>query len=229
MVGCGVTARPRELDERLDVGGTVTTSGSGGPPRPMATTTTSLLGREQAGEMARDRGLPDSLAGTDDRDRRARERRALGRIEAEVRADVRNTQGEHATHEREALFRAEHRLVREIDDDVRVVAGDRRLDVRHERHAVLLAAAQLLLAADEDRGREFVRQLRERVTDDRGVVLAVDDRDRPHVRAVTSSSMTPVNFAYSSVSSENETSRSCPWNGCRRQTSTFRSTISMTL
>ena len=43
--------------------------------------------------------------------------------------------------------------------------------------------------------------------------VAVDDRERPHVRVVTSSSIEPVNFAYSSVSSEKDTSRSWPWNG----------------
>jgi hypothetical protein len=37
-------------------------------------------------------------------------------------------------------------------------------------------------------------------------VLTVDDRQSSQVRDVTSSSMAPVNFAYSSVSRENETS-----------------------
>ena len=40
VIRCGMSPRSRERDERVDVGGTVTTSGSGGPPLPIATTTT---------------------------------------------------------------------------------------------------------------------------------------------------------------------------------------------
>ena len=136
---------------------------------------------------------------------------------------------QHTARESEALRGSEHRLVREVDDQVRRMKRDRGLDVSGERDAVVLPAAELLLAADQDGCDEVVRQLGERVADDGDVVLAVDDRDRLHVRAVTSSSIEPVNFAYSSVSSENETRRSCPWNGCRRQTLTRRSSISMRL
>ena len=174
-------------------------------------------------------GLPDALPRPHDGDRGQRERSPLRRIEAEVRPDVRDAAGEHPADERETLGRAEHGLVGEVDDDVRRVRGDRGLDVGGERDAVVLTSAQLLLPADENGGGEVVRKLRESVTHDGGVVLAVDDRNRPHVRAVTSSSMAPVNFAYSSVSSEKETSRSWPWNGWRRHTSTFRSAISMML
>ena len=138
-------------------------------------------------------------------------------------------QREHATREREALDRPEHGLVGEVDDDIRGVLGDRRLDVGDERDPVVLAAAQLLLPADEHGRDELVRQLGERVTYDGGVVLAVDDRESPHVRAVTSSSIAPVNFAYSSVSSANETSFTWPWNGCRRQMSTRVPSISIRL
>ena len=136
---------------------------------------------------------------------------------------------EHAAREREALDRAEDRLVGEVDHDVGSVPRDRVLDARGERHAVVLAAAQLLRAADEDGGDHVVRELGERVADDGRVVLAVDDGEGPHVRVVTSSSIAPVNFAYSSVSSEKRTSFTCPWKGCRRHTSTWPSAISMTL
>ena len=44
-------------------------------------------------------------------------------------------------------------------------------------------------------------ELREGLADDGRVVLAVDDRDRaPHPRVVTSRSIIPVYFSYSSVS-----------------------------
>ena len=155
-----------------------------------------------------------------------------GRIESEVGADIRQAAREHAAREREALDRAEHGLVGEIDHDLGRVARDRRLDVRRERNTVVLSPTQLLLAADEHGRDELVGELGERVTDDGGVVLAVDDGERPHVRhvrAVTSSSIAPVNFAYSSVSSANETSFTWPWNGCRLQMSTRLSSISITL
>ena len=205
------------------------TSGSGGPPRPIATTTTS-----RSAESSRARcpvtavfptRFPVPTTAIEGIANGARARR----IEPEVGPDVRDAAGQHSARERETLGRAEHGLVGEIDDDVGRVRGDRGLDVGGERDAVLLTSAQLLLPADENCGGEVVRKLRERVTDDGGIVLAVDDRNRPHVRAVTSSSIVPVNFAYSSVSSEKETSRSWPWNGCRRQTSTLRSAISMRL
>ena len=184
---------------------------------------------EQAREMPGDGGLADPLARSGDRDRRDRDRGSLGWVEAEVGADVRNGEREHPAHEGEPLGRAEHGLVGQVDDDVGRVPRDCGLDVRKERDAVVLPAAQLLLPADEDSCDELVGQLRERVADDRGVMLAVDDRDRPHVRAVTSSSIEPVNFAYSSVSSEKETRRSWPWKGWRRHTFTRPSSISIRL
>ena len=158
--------------------------------------------------MAGDCGLADALARSHDRDRGTPNGARSGGSKPEVGADVRNPAREHSARERKPLPRAEHGLVGEVDDDVGCVRGDGGLDVRCERDAVVLASSQLLLPADEDRRGEVVRKLRESVTDDGGVMLAVDDRDRPHVRAVTSSSIVPVNFAYSSVSSEKDTSRS---------------------
>jgi hypothetical protein len=163
--------------------------------------------------MPGDSRLPDTLSRPCDRNRRLRERRALGRVEAEIRADVRHSVRKHAAHQGEALRGSEHGLVGEIDDHVRCVPGNGRLNVGDERQAVVLSPAQLLVATDENGGGEVVRQFRESVSHNRGVVLAVDDRDSLHVRAVTSSSIAPVNFAYSSVSREKETSRSWPWNG----------------
>ena len=113
---------------------------------------------------------------------------------------------EHLAREPKALHGPEDRLVGEIDDELRTESFDRLSDARVERHAVLRVPAELLGAADEHRADDLVRKLCDRVTDDRRVVLAVDECERSHVRAVTSSSMAPVNFAYSSVSSEKVTS-----------------------
>ncbi len=131
--------------------------------------------------------------------------------------------------ELEPLDGSQHGLVGEVDHDFGRERRERLLDVCSERDAVVLAAAKLLLSADDDGDDEVVGQLRERVANDGCVVLAVDDRDGSHERAVTSSSIESVNFAYSRVSRENETSCTWPWNGCRRQMSSFRSAISMTL
>src|SRR5439155_25868346 len=54
------------------------------------------------------------------------------------------------------------------------------LESRHERDTVLLPALQLLPAAHEQRRHHLVRELVERVPDDRSVVLPVDDGDDPH-------------------------------------------------
>ena len=99
---------------------------------------------DQPGELSRDGRLPHSLAGADDdRDRRELERQPLGRIETEVRAHVRQALSKHSTCERESLERAEHRLVREIDDDVGTVARN-RLDIALDRNAVVRPSSKLL-------------------------------------------------------------------------------------
>ncbi len=224
-----VTSRAGQLDERLDRRWNDDYFGSGRPAASHRDDDDLVLRREQPSEMAGDGGLADTLPGSGDRDRRHGERRALGWVEAEVCPHVGHAAGEHPADERQTRWRPEHGLVGEVDHDVGCMACDGRLHVLDERDAVVLTAAELLLPANEDGGGEVVRELRERVTYDVGVVLAVDDRDGSHVRAVTSSSIAPVNFAYSRVSRLKETRRSWPWNGWRRQTSTFLSAISMML
>src|SRR5262249_5642624 len=100
-----------------------------------------------------------------------------------------------------------------------------------ERDAVVLAADELLAPAGEPGADDVVGQRRERVTHDRRVVLAVDDRNRAlrHSLAVTSFSIRAVYFSNASVSSENWMIRSCPWYGYLRQIVTCWSTISITL
>ena len=182
--------------------------------------------REQAGEMAGDGRLPDPLPGSDHRERRSRRRRQVGgRPEAEVRPHVLEPARERLARPEHPLGRAEHRLVREIDDDL----GAHLVQRCQQRHAVVLAAAELLGAADEDRAEEVERQLRERVAHDVSVMLAVDERDRVHDCVVTSDSMRAVYFSKESVSVENWMIRSCPWNGYLRQTSTCDPEISTTL
>ena len=63
-----------------------------------------------------------------------------------------------------------------------------------------------VLAADQDRADPFVRERRERIPHDLGIVLAVDERHRTragHRRALTSRSILPVYFSYSPVRRSN--------------------------
>src|SRR5262249_30989813 len=143
--------------------------------------------------------------------------------EAEVGADVREPGGEGARGPAHPRGRVEHRLVGEVDRDLGAV------EAVHERYSVLGRAAQLLRAADEDRPDPFVRQRREGLAHDRGRVLAVDECDRLHRRAVTSVAIRSVYFSYSSVSRSNWMIRSWPWNGYRRQTATWVPLTSITL
>ena len=186
--------------------------------------------REQPGHVAGDGGLADALAGADDRQRRPRERRERRRVEAKVRADVWQPEREHTAGDPEALARPEHRLVGEVDHNLRLEVGDRALQRVHHRDAVVLAAAQLLAAAGQPERHHLVRQRRQRVAHHGRVVLAVADRESTHhVLAVTSSSIRVVYFSNARVSVENWMIRSCPWNGYLRQTSTWRSVTSITL
>ena len=108
---------------------------------------------------------------------------------------------------------------------------ERPVERLRERNAVVRVVAELLRPAEQVRGDELVRQLLERRAHDRGVVLAVDQREGPlrHEREVTSSSIRPVYFSYANVSSENWMIRSCPWKGCLRHTSTWLPDTSTTL
>ncbi len=182
--------------------------------------------REQSSEVSRNSRFPDPLPRSDHSERRSRRaRQVCGRPEAEVRPHVLEAPCQSLARPEHPLARAEHRLVREVDDDL----GPHLVQRCNQRHAVLLAAAQLLGAADEDGADEVERQLHERVAHHVSVVLAVDERDRVHDCVVTSDSIRPVYFSKESVSVENWMIRSCPWNGYLRQTSTCEPAISTTL
>ena len=108
---------------------------------------------------------------------------------------------------------------------------ERGLEVAGNLDAVVGVAAQLLGAADDVGGDEVVRELLQRRSHDRRVVLPVDQSKGAlaHERLVTSSSIRPVYFSYSNVSSENWMIRSWPWKGCLRQTATWLPDTSTTL
>ncbi len=133
--------------------------------------------------------LADALAGSDHRDRRNVERLERRRVEAEVGSDVRNAVGEEPAREVQARLRIEYRLVRQVDGDLRVAR------LRHERHAIVRNAPQLLGAADQHHADELVRELLEGVPDDVWIMLAVDHRDRLHRWLVTSPSIRAVYFS----------------------------------
>ena len=230
VVGRGVPPRARELEQRVDVRRDLRHLGLGRAASSHRDDDDLPVACVQPGCVRRDRGLPHPLAGADDPDRGQRERLEHGRVEAKVGADVREAGGEHAAREPEALLRAEHRLVREIDDELRPVLGECAVEIVGEDDSVVRVAAQLLGAAHEVRGDELVRQLLQRRPHDRRVVLPVDQgQGTRHERVVTSSSIRPVYFSYSKVSIENWMIRSCPWKGCLRQTATWLPDTSTTL
>ena len=125
---------------------------------------------QESRDVAGHGGLADAFPGPDHGHRRERERLVGRRLEAEVGADVRQPERERAARPEEAAARSEHRLVGEVEDDVRL-DGVERLD---ERHPVVLPAPDLLRPADEDRGDDVVRQRAERLAHHRRVVLPVD-------------------------------------------------------
>jgi hypothetical protein len=168
------------------------------------------VGGEDAGDVPRHGRLADPLAEPDHGERGRRHRMQRRGLEAEVRADVRQPERERPRRPQHPLARAEHRLVGEVDHEIRL-DGVERVD---ERHPVVVVPSQLLRSADEQRADDVVLEGLERVPHHRCVMLAVDQHDRAsaHVER-TSSSIRAVYFSYVFVSVENWMIRSCPWNG----------------
>ncbi len=224
-----MAAGPREREQIVHGRASIDELGVGRPTAPHRHDHHRLVSREQPGDTRRDRSLPDALARSDHRDRRSPDRFELWRIEAEIGPLVRDAERERPRRQPEARRRREHGLVRKIEHDIGLKHRDRILERRDERHAVVLSPTQLLRAAHEHRGHHVVRELDQGVPHHRGVVLPVDHGNGPHERDVTSDSIRPVYFSYSKVSVENWMMRSCPWNGWRRQMSTWLPVISTTL
>src|SRR5262249_17363759 len=84
-------------------------------------------------DVARDGRLPHPLARSDHGERGNLDRVKIHRVEAEVRADVRDAGGEGAAREQEAPLGPEHRLVRQVDDELR--PREALLERVDERHA----------------------------------------------------------------------------------------------
>ncbi len=171
------------------------------------------VGGERACHVPGDRRLADALPGADDGERGNGHGLEPGRVEAEVGALVGHAERQRAGDQAEALGRAQHRLVGEVEHELGRMRGDCSLEAGGERDAVVLTAAELLGASHEHGSDDLVRQLGERVAHDVGVVLAVDQGHRSHLRDLTSESIRPVYFSYSKVSVENWMIRSWPWNG----------------
>ena len=168
-----------------------------------------MLVREQPRRVPRDGRLAEPLAGADHGERRKVERLVLRNAEREVGALVGDTEREQPAREPETLARSQHRLVRDVHRHFGLEARERLLEVGGERDAVLVPAHELLRASDEQRADEVVRDLCQRVADNRCVVLPIDERQRSH-RVVTSPSIRAVYFSNARVSSENWMIRSCP-------------------
>ncbi len=213
MIRCGMSPRSRERDERRR------SSEARSRPRARAALLSPSRQRRRVGRQREAAQRARSRRSC----RRAYpspRRRSTGARRARATADrdgspLRRTAaaargpGSRARSARRGRARARRRGRRPRPERARRLRTRRRR--RAERRTPLPRAASL--TPDQNGRDELVRQLGERVTHDGGVVLAVDDRESPHVRAVTSSSIAPVNFAYSRVSRANETSFTWPWNG----------------
>ena len=134
--------------------------------------------------------LPDPLAQADHGKRRCRERLERRRLEAKVGADVRQAERERTRCPQHPLPRPQHRLVGEVDHEIRR-HGVEGVD---EGDAVVLASPDLLRPADEERPDDLVGKRRKRVPHDRRVVLSVDQDKSSHVDR-TSSSIRAVYFS----------------------------------
>ncbi len=231
VVGGGVATGARELEQRVEVRRDLHQLRLRRPAPTHRDDDDGAVTRQKLRGVSGDRRLPNALAGADDSERGQRERLERRRLEAEVGAHVRQPSREHAARQPEPLRRPEHGLVREVDDDLGSVVVERAVELGRKRHAVVGTLAELLRPAEQVRRDEVVGELLERSAHHGGVVLSVDEGQSAlrHEREVTSSSIRPVYFSYSNVSSENWMIRSCPWKGCLRQTATCEPETSTTL
>ena len=224
MVGGGVPPGARQLEQLGDRRRRLDHFGLRRPSPPHRDDDDLPLAREPSRDVSCHGRLPHALAGSDHRDRRQRKRLEDRRVEPEVGPDVWEPLREDVARQPEPLRRAHHRLVGQIDDDVCAA------EVLDDRGTVVLAAAELLRPAGHPDARHLVRKRGERVTHDRGVVLAVDHDDGTgHRRAVTSPSIRAVYFSNSSVSTRNWMIFSWPWNGYFRHAATCEPVYSITL
>src|SRR5262249_51129105 len=203
-----------------------TSSGSAGPPRPIATMTTRRSAARMRATCPATAVFPIRLPSPITASDGVPTGSSRGGAEGETAAPDRGPEGKGRGAPSTRAPRPEDGLVREVDHEIRVCRVE-RLD---ERDAVIVSTAQLLGPAHEQRTDDVVRQRLERVPHDRREVLAVDERDRAIAHNErTSSSIFAVYFSYVFVSVENWMIRSCPWNGYRRHTSTCVPSTSTTL
>ena len=178
-------------------GGVSISSGSAGPPRPIATTTTR---RSRASNRATwpvtavfPTRLPVPITAIDGS--------SNGWNVGGSKRKSAPTYGMPSARKRDAsASRSSGVSTGSSERSTTISAVARLLD---DRDAVVRLAAQLLGAADEHDADELVGQLVERLTDDLGIVLPVDDRNGSHRFDVTSPSIRAVYFSYVFVSVEN--------------------------
>ena len=203
MIGSGVSTR---AGEHKEVGHGRLHLNELGPNRPAAPHRHDddvTISRQQPCHVTYHCGLPHPLAGSDHRNGRGCDRLELRRLEPKIGPLIGNAEREDARCEPEPCGWPEHRFIGEVDDDVRLVLCYGLFERRGKRNAVALSSSQLLRAPHENRRNDIDGKLREGIAYDRRVVLAIDDSHRSHGRTLTSDSIRPVYFSYSSVSAEN--------------------------
>ena len=150
------------------------------------------VAREQPREVRRDRGLPHALARC--RSRRSTAARTARTTAGRTGSRRRRTAGPAASAcdaQRKRSAGPEHRLVGEVDHDLGVRRSRRRAARRSPRRRAASRCRRRGSRRPTRTAAPAARRARRRV------VLPVDQRDRPHRRAVTSRSIRPVYFSYS--------------------------------
>ena len=203
VVGGRVPAGARELDKVVDRRPLLDHLGLGRAAAAHRDHDHVVVAREQRARCPRRRSSPRACRPRSRRSRAARTpRRRAGRSGSRRRCTATRPRARARPSGSGRPARAPAR--RKVDDELRVA------EVVQQRHAVVGVAAQLLGAADQDRAGPLVRQFLQRLPDDVGIVLAVDQRHGSHRCGITSRSIRPVYFSYSSVARSNWMIRSCP-------------------
>ena len=190
MIGRGVTSRARERDEIVERRRRRDQLRLRRSAATHRDDDDAAVAGEQPRDVTGDGRLPDALAGPDHRDRRQLERMERRRVEAEVGADVREAEREEARREREPKLGRQHRLVGEVDDDLGRRPAPRRSGRRSPARRAASRCRRSRITPTNSYGSSC-----ERLADDLGIVLPVDDRDRPHRFDVTSPSIRAVYFS----------------------------------
>ena len=186
MIRRRVTARTRERDELLDRRRRLDELGLRGPAAAHRDDDDASVAREQACDVPCHCGLADALAVPITAIDGSSNGWNVGGSKRKSAPTYGSPSARNARRELQAQLRRQHRLVGQVDDDLRVVRAIARRSAR--RSPARRAASPSRRSASRRRTRTAAPRARR---GRRPIVLAVDDRDRPHRFEVTSPRSAP--------------------------------------